>query len=152
MALSEERVTESKHRHGKPALAHGGRAFPAGRPGPRNSFRCTPPPRASLCDPVGRARVNRLTVLSVKAAAECTPDQLAEVPICQAALTVPTGTDKVVWCKYMQDYVDCISHDNSKIVCIRGNSSRPSFLCGHWSRERVGAMCCLCDVQSPTAR
>ena len=42
---------------------------------------------------------------------------MAEVPTCQAALIVPTGTDKTEWCHYMQHYVDCIAHDNGKIIC-----------------------------------
>ena len=69
--------------------------------------------------------------MAAASGAECTANQKAEVTTCQGKLEPPTDTDKTKWCKYMQDYVDCIAHDNSKIICRLA----PELVCG---RERAG--------------
>merc|ERR1712216_444330 len=60
-----------------------------------------------------------LATPSAASGAECTAVQLAEVPTCQGKLTAPTDTDKTKWCKYMQDYVDCIAHDNKECCEVK---------------------------------
>merc|ERR1712216_334016 len=55
-----------------------------------------------------------LATPSAASGAECTAAQQAEIATCQGNLTPLTGTDKAVYCKYMQAYIDCIAHDNAE--------------------------------------